>query len=116
MGDVSSVEYAHRARWRMVHGAIPDGLFIMHRCDNVRCVRLEHLKLGTPKDNSQDMSRKGRSARGERQGRSKLCPCAVRAMRRLRAEGLIVREIAQRFGVARDTAGKVCRGESWGHL
>ena len=56
---------AHRISWEMAYGPIPEGLFVLHHCDNRRCVRPEHLFLGTANDNIQDMNAKGR-ARGGR--------------------------------------------------
>ena len=55
-------------------GNIPAGALLCHTCDNRRCINPEHLFLGTPKDNMQDMSKKGRNAKlfGERNGNSKL--------------------------------------------
>ena len=52
---------AHRFAWKLYRGPIPEGLWVLHRCDNPDCVRPDHLFLGTAKDNSQDMLRKGRS-------------------------------------------------------
>lgn len=51
---------AHRLAWEEVHGPIPSGLFVCHTCDVPLCINVDHLFLGTPKDNSQDMARKGR--------------------------------------------------------
>ena len=42
---------------------IPSGMVVCHRCDNPRCVRPDHLFVGTRSDNSQDMSRKGRAGK-----------------------------------------------------
>lgn len=60
---------AHRVAWRLAHGEIPDGHVVRHRCDNARCVRPEHLELGTQRDNIHDMMSRGRG-RGQFQRRA----------------------------------------------
>ena len=53
---------AHRFAWEITYGAIPNGAFILHKCDNPSCVKPTHLFLGTQKDNMNDMILKGRGA------------------------------------------------------
>ena len=51
---------ASRFSWVIHFGEIPDGILVCHKCDNGKCVRPEHIFLGTYKDNSVDCSLKGR--------------------------------------------------------
>lgn len=51
---------AHRLVYTVYKGNIPDGLVVMHSCDNPKCCAIEHLSLGTHKDNMQDAQRKNR--------------------------------------------------------
>ena len=60
-GGRSSSVLAHRWAWEQANGSIPTGLFICHHCDTPACVRPDHLFLGTARDNTHDMLRKGRS-------------------------------------------------------
>ncbi len=51
---------AHRASWQISFGPIPDGLQVLHTCDNPPCCNPAHLFLGTQLDNIYDMCAKGR--------------------------------------------------------
>lgn len=57
---------AHRIAYLLAKGAMPAGYVVMHACDNGVCCNPEHLSLGTKRENSADMVRKGRSPRGDR--------------------------------------------------
>jgi len=111
--------FAHRYAWELLIGPIPDGMNVCHNCpggDNPRCVNPAHLFLGTQADNMRDMGRKDRVAFGERSGGAKLTEEQVRAIRRRRADGLLLREVADEFGCSMQQVSRIVRGELWRRL
>ena len=57
---------AHRVAYEVAHGAIPEGMCVLHTCDNPPCCNVEHLFLGTQKDNADDREAKGRGGQKKR--------------------------------------------------
>jgi hypothetical protein len=110
----------HRAMWTLIKGAIPERMHVLHRCDVTYCVNPAHLFLGTHADNMADMMRKGRWKRewkiGEGSSRAKLTDDNVREIRRLRAQGVTIREVAKRFGVTTGPIDQIMSGKRWSHV
>ena len=100
---------AHRASWLLSFGDIPEGLFVLHRCDNPLCVRPDHLFLGTHKDNMRDMQNKGRRGRPPRVVNQGMAD----EIRRLAGTGARRKDIAERFGISWRHVCAIIRGDYW---
>lgn len=117
-GCNGEVELAHRYSYRAHYGEIPDGLCVLHHCDNPPCVNPRHLFVGTMKDNTQDSLRKGRlKARGATNPMSKLTPKDVREIRsRYANTDVLMRELAVEYGVCRTNIVLIINRKRWKHL
>jgi predicted XRE-type DNA-binding protein len=107
---------AHRLSFLIHKGEIPEGQFVLHRCDNRCCVNPEHLWLGTMKDNSQDMVAKKRHLFGERQGGHKLTEKHVRIILELVGVGVRQARIAEMLGMSKMQISRIVRRERWAHI
>ena len=105
--------YAHRVAWELANGPIPDGAYVLHDCDNRRCVNPAHLRVGSFQDNMDDMVLRRRSAHGERSGHAKLTTAQIRA---IRAASGSQRGIAVRFGVSQGAVSMIRAGHRWKHV
>lgn len=94
---------AHRRAWELAFGKIPEGMCVLHKCDNPPCCNIEHLFLGTKKDNAHDAIRKGRQS------------VQVQEIRKL--SGLKTQwELANRFSVNQSTISRIQSNKRWKEL
>lgn len=131
---------SHKVSYNLYKGEIGEGLWVLHSCDKMSCINPNHLFLGTPKDNSQDMVSKGRHAskvhpekmprgnrngartkperlaRGEQNGNSILTVDEVRSIKRMLNEGYTQTFIALTFQIDRGTVRQIKRGITWRHI
>jgi len=105
---------AHKVAWELTHGEIPNGLWVLHTCDNAKCVNPNHLYLGTSADNVRDRVERDRGAKGERQPNHKLTNVAVVEIRRKHAfDGVAIRALAREYNVSQKAIQLVVRGKTW---
>ena len=107
---------AHRISWELHYSPIPDGLHVLHHCDNPPCVNPHHLFLGTAADNAADRLGKGRQARGEQAGNAKLTQEQVMNIRREFCQGSLVIELAQKYNISLSTIRDIRDRRTWTHL
>jgi hypothetical protein len=128
--------WAHRASWLAFRGAIPDGSYVLHRCDVPCCVNPDHLFLGSLLENNRDRDSKGRAAwmrdpeawaeksrhqmhRRHAESRSldrpifgKLTHEQIKEIRATKD----TRALAEKFGVCRSTIWRARYGKNWSHI
>lgn len=112
---------AHRVAWEEARGSIPDGLHVLHHCDNPPCYNVDHLFLGTHLDNMHDMAAKGRAARrggprafGEANPAAKLTSAQVAEIRACYGAGGISQEaLARLYGVAPSHIHRIVHFHNW---
>ncbi len=94
-----------------------EGLIVTHGDKGKLDNSLENLSWGTHSDNNGlDKERDGTTAKGERNGSSKLTEEQVLQIPKLRSQGLLQREIGDLFGVCQAQISRVLRGKQWSHL
>lgn len=109
---------AHRTSYELHHGPIPEGMVVMHACDNRACVNPDHLSVGSYRDNMADMDAKGRrvivAPTGEGNGKSILTEQDVLYIRSSpdKSNAQLGREI----GVGPNCIRSVRIGRTWRHI
>jgi hypothetical protein len=108
----------HRFAYSLAFGPVPDGLWVLHHCDNPPCCNPTHLWLGTHQDNVNDKMAKGRDRNnprtGERHPAAKLTPALIRdARQRVARQERTTRQLSKEYGVHEGTLSRAIRGKSW---
>lgn len=104
---------SHRIAWELAHGKIPEGLCVLHKCDNPSCVNVEHLFLGTRKDNAIDKMNKGRGLIGTDHCMCKLTESQVLSIRK---DPRVHRIIAKEYGISNQHVSDIKTLRRWRHL
>lgn len=103
---------AHRVAWLIYRGDDPQGSYVLHQCDNRRCVNPSHLYLGTQSDNLGDMWKRRR--RLNNAGTAKHSWEMINEIRRLYQTGNYSQaELARRFGINRSMVFKIVNNQIW---
>lgn len=109
----------HRLSWLLHRGEIPNGLFVLHTCDNRVCCNPEHLFLGTNQDNMNDMKSKGRQKtyRGEQNGHAVITNDQAREIKSRGRSGEELRQLCADFPMISETGIRdIISGKSWAWL
>lgn len=109
---------AHRLSYQIHKGEIPEGLVVMHSCDNPACVNPDHLSVGTYKENTADMIAKGRkrtvAPKGTGNGKAKLNDSLVRYIRQNNNRPHA--ELARELNLSPNCIRGVKTGRTWSHV
>lgn len=110
--------YVHRVVWAMTYGPVPDGMRVLHTCDNPPCCNPAHLFLGTHADNMRDREAKGRhnAPRGSGHAEAKLTEEAVATIRLRCRNGERQNRLAAEFGVTPFAICAIVNYRSWKHV
>lgn len=113
---------AHRFSWELHNEQkIPDGMFVLHKCDNPECVNPEHLFLGTHQDNTNDKVSKNRQAKGDSFKHRKPAKGSANGLAKLTEESAKKifndtrpqRKIAETYGVSQAVVSNIKLMKTW---
>ena len=110
---------AHRLSYKTFCGPIPQGLYVLHHCDNPPCINPNHLYVGTQTDNMRDCRLRGRMAsqKGAKNGNAKLSEKDVLNIFNSDKKGSAdIKSLSRKYSVTKETISQIIRGVRWNHL
>lgn len=105
-----------RIAYALFNRVTPAGALICHKCDNPRCVRPDHLFVGTAAENMADKVKKKRHAHGEVTATAVLNSQQVMAIDKEINAGVPKRVLSRKYGVSRTQITRIQKRLSWAHL
>jgi len=105
---------AHRLIYFLLKGEIPEGMLCCHSCDNSSCININHIFIGSPKENSKDRENKGRG--GKKNHPTRLTEQDVLLMRKMHSEGIRNCELVKIFNLPQPTISKILKRDRWRHI
>ena len=106
--------YSHRLAYLLTFGEIPEGLCVLHKCDNPNCCNSNHLFLGTQSDNINDMTFKRRGRCNKLGNNSKLTIEQVNIIRKLyKNKKYNQNELANKFNVSASCINHIVNNYNW---
>lgn len=108
----------HREVWALENGEIPPKMCVCHTCDNPSCINIEHLFLGTHRENMEDKARKGRvtNAIGSKNPAAKLKEEDIPVIRSAIKEGETCYSIGRRYKVSGEAILHIKHNRKWKHV
>lgn len=103
----------HRFVYESFYGELTSEQHVLHHCDNPSCINIEHLFVGTNKDNIDDKVRKGRQVRGEKLGLTRYTEAIIKE---IRDKDLSVGECHRRWGMHKTNVYAIKKRKTWKHI
>lgn len=106
---------AHRVAYEIYTGSIPNGMMVLHKCDNPSCVNPDHLFLGDHKENMNDKFEKGRCGKGEKSPHVVLTDDDVLEIRKL-SKTMTNKQLGEMYKTHSSNISLINSRRTWAHI